>query len=93
MNMQVKLCSVVLAQNFPPKALILQNFGFTQNFTPTWQYFYTDLSALSVTFPNSGFWQIQYVLEYPQTAPFPGGAASITGVSICAIESRYLFPN
>ena len=38
------------------KGLILPNCMFSQTFTPTCQYFYTDISVISVTFRNSD-WQ------------------------------------
>ena len=40
--------------NLLKKGLILQNCVSFQTFTPTCQYFYTDISVISVTFCNSG---------------------------------------
>ena len=39
--------------NLSPKYLILQNCGLFQRFTPTYKYYYTDVSAMSATFRNS----------------------------------------
>ena len=47
--------SYIHCTNFPKMGLICQNWVFSQTFTPTCQYLYTDISVISVTFRNSDF--------------------------------------
>ena len=49
---------MLVVREYPKKLLVLYFYTF---FTPTVQYFYTDISAISVTFRNSagGPWRVQ----------------------------------
>ena len=46
---------MLVVREYPKKLLVLY---FYTVFTPTFQYFYTDISAISVTFRNSAYLMI-----------------------------------